>query len=86
VVTVILLVIWVIWKVFTDRDCHPHSSQHALQHDASGTKLEPTGDASWNWDFWSRGNKGSTVAHGQGSVVHSPNAAPVVGKSVTGPF
>ena len=82
--TVILLIIWVIWKVFTDR---PHHGQHHhAAHHADGVKLEPTGDAGWNWNFFSIGSKGTTVGHGEGSIVNSPGAAPSVGSPAAGPF
>lgn len=64
VFSIILVIIWFIWKVFTDRDC----TEGKLTMDASAD----TGDVSYDYNVTSSGPNGNTVTSGSGSVHKTP--------------
>jgi len=67
VFTVILVIVWFIWKVFTDRDCQSQSSHHMSKDGHHHSHTEGPKDASWNWQVESDSPSSHTTASGSGS-------------------
>ena len=70
--TIILLIIWFIWKVFTDRDYHDNKNRMMKQ-----SHMKSDSDVDWRWDATSSGPTGQTVASGHGSIHKSPSISSV---------
>jgi hypothetical protein len=69
--TVIILIIWFIWKVFTDRERHQYDKHgHLMLNSTDNAK-----DASWDWKVTADSPKGHTVSSGSGSVHRTPSVA-----------
>jgi len=70
VFTVILLIVWFIWKVFTDRDCPSQRTHHMSKeghHMSKEGHHEGPKDANWNWQVESDSPSSHSVASGAGT-------------------
>lgn len=82
--TVILIVIWIIWKVFTDIECENqmrdhHHGHHEHHHGQNGPL--PDGAVAEDWSVTKSGPQGTTVMQGHAFAEKTTVPSPGLGRS-----